>query len=76
MSRAHLLEQVGLQQGRLITQVRVRGLRGQQQMLQERGQQLSLHWGQGRASPSSVPTHWRSRKSVWGSRGRASGDAL
>lgn len=31
------MKQVGLQQGRFITQGRVGGLRGQQQMLQERG---------------------------------------
>lgn len=76
VSRAHLMEQVGLQQGRFITQGRVRGLRGQQQMLQERGQQLSLQRGQGGARPSSTPAHWRSRKPVLGNRGGASGDAL
>lgn len=73
---AHLMEQVRLQEGRFITQGRVGWLRGQQQMLQERGQQLSLQRGQGGARPSSVPSHWRSRKPVLGSRGRASRDAL
>lgn len=53
------MEKVRLQQGRFITQGRVGGLWGQQQMLQERGQQLSLHRGQWRARPSSIPTHWR-----------------
>lgn len=57
MSRAHLMEQVGLQQGRFITQGRMRGLWGQQQVLQERGQQLSLQRGQGGACPSSAPTY-------------------
>lgn len=57
MSRAHLMEQVGLQQGRFITQGRMRGLCRQQQVLQERGQQLSLQRGQGGARPSSSPTY-------------------
>lgn len=70
------MEQVGLQQGRFITQGGVGRLRGQQQMLQERGQQLSLQRGEGGACPSSTPTYWRSRKPMLGSRGGASGDAL
>jgi len=49
---------------------------GQQQMLQERGQQLSLQRGQGGARPSSAPTYWRSRKPMLQSWGGASGDAL
>lgn len=76
VSRAHLMEQVGLQQGRFITQGRMRGLCGQQQMLQERGQQLSLQRGQGGARPSSTPACGRSRKPVLRSWGGASGDAL
>lgn len=70
------MEQVGLQQGSFITQGWVRGLWGQQQILQEGGQQLSLQRGQGGASPSPIPTRWRSKQSVWGCRGGTSRDAL
>ena len=76
VSRAHLMEQVGLQQGRFITQGRMRGLCGQQQVLQERGQQLSLQRGQGGACPSSAPACGRSSKPVLRCWGGASGDAL
>lgn len=75
-SRAHLMEQVRLQQGGFVTQGRVRGLRRQQQVLQERGQQLSRQRSKGGPRPSAVPARRRPGRPVLGGRGGARGDTL